>query len=150
MFIDSNKTNLKGVLLHDGNEIPSITVAYASYLKEYYEVMKMLFLKINYGAHCWSICSDFKMIAILLGLQTGYTKYCCFLCYWDSHARETHYTIKIWYERGSFEPEQRNVAETAEDPLVDTVDTKNVILPSLHMKLGIVKNFVKAIVRNGS
>ena len=81
---------------------------------------------------------------ILLRLQTGYMKYYCFLCYWDSRARDKHYTIKVWYERDSFEPGQRNAAE---DPVLDT---KNLILPPLHIKLGIVRNFVKAIVRNGN
>ena len=33
------------------------------------------------------LCGDFKVIGILLGLQSGYTKYCCFLCTWDSRAR---------------------------------------------------------------
>ena len=56
------------------------------------EDMKMLLLKINYHAHCWSIYSDFKVIAILLELQTGFTKYCCF-CYWDSRTRDKHYYV---------------------------------------------------------
>ena len=77
-------------------------------------------------------------------MQTGYTKYCCFLCYWDSRARDKHYTVKVWSERDSFEPGQRNVTE---DPLVDT---ENVILPALHIELGRVKYFVKAILRNGN
>ena len=77
------------------------------------------------------------MIAILLGLQTGYTKYCCFLCYWESRARDKYYTVKVWSECDSFEPGQRNVAE---DPLV--LDTKNVILPPLYIKLWIIKNLV--------
>ena len=55
LCIDSNKSSLKGVLLHNGNKFPSIPVAYASHLKECYEVMKMLLLKINYHAHFWSI-----------------------------------------------------------------------------------------------
>ena len=59
LLTDSNKTSLKGVLLHNGNEFPSIPVGYASHLKKCYEVMKMLLLKINYHAHRWSICSDF-------------------------------------------------------------------------------------------
>ena len=119
-----------------------IPVAYTPHLKECYEVMKMLLLKINYHVHCWSTCSYFKVIAILLGLQTGCMKYCCFLCYWDSRARDEHYTVKVWSERNSFVPWQRNVAE---DPLADN---KNVILPPLHIKLRIVKNIVKGIVRN--
>ena len=48
--------------------------------------------------------------------------------------------VKVWSERDSFEPGQRNVTE---DPVADT---KNVILPPLHIKLGIFKDFVKAIV----
>ena len=74
LFIDSNKTSLKGILLHNGNEFPSIHVAYASHLEECYEVMKMLLPKINYHTHCLSISSHIKVIASLLGLQTGYTK----------------------------------------------------------------------------
>ena len=70
--------------------------------------------------------------------------YFCFLCYWDSRARDKHYTVKVWSERDSFKPWQRNVAE---DPQVDTED---VILTPLHLKLGIVKNLVEAIVRNGN
>ena len=34
LFIDSNKTSLKEVLLHNSNEFPSIPVAYASHSKE--------------------------------------------------------------------------------------------------------------------
>ena len=72
------------------------------------------------------------------------TLYCCFLCYWDSRARNKHYTVKVWSKHDSIEPEQRNVAE---DPLVNT---KNDILPPLHIKLGIVMSFAKAIVRNAN
>ena len=100
LFIDPNKTSLKGVILHNGNEFPSIAVAYAWHLKKCYEVMKMLLLKVNYHAHCWSICWDFRVIVILLGLQTWYTKYCCFLCYWDSRARDWVW-VRVWSERDS-------------------------------------------------
>ena len=31
-----------------------------------------------------------------MGLQAGYTKYCCFLCEWDSRARNEHYLKKEW------------------------------------------------------
>ena len=39
----------------------------------------------------WQICGDLKVIAILMGLQAGFTKYCCFLCLWDSRATEHHF-----------------------------------------------------------
>ena len=41
LFIDSNKTSPTGVLLHNANEFSSILVAYASRLKECYEIMKI-------------------------------------------------------------------------------------------------------------
>ena len=106
--------------------------------------MKMLLLKISYDAHCWSIFLDHKVIIILFGMHTGYTKYCCFLCCWGSRAWDKHYTVKVCSERDFFEIGQRNVAE---DPLVDN---KNVILPPLRIKLGTVKNFLEAIMRNGN
>ena len=112
LFIDSNKASLKGVSLHNGNEFSSIPVAYASHLKECYEVIKMLVLKINYHSQCWSICSDFKVIAILLGMQTGYTKYCCFLYYWDCCNRDKHYTVKIWSECDRLNQDKETLLKT--------------------------------------
>ena len=34
LFIDSLKTSLKAVLLHDGNQFPSVPLAYATNMKE--------------------------------------------------------------------------------------------------------------------
>jgi len=28
----------------------------------------------------WQICGDLKVIALLLGLQQGFTKYCFYIC----------------------------------------------------------------------
>lgn len=80
LFIDSSKTSLKVVLLHNGYTYPSIPVGYAVSLKETYENIKHLLEKIKYERYSWKICADFKVIAIILGMQQGYTKYCCFLC----------------------------------------------------------------------
>jgi hypothetical protein len=65
-------------------------------MKETYENMKNLLDKINYNKHCWNVCSDLKIVAILLGMQLGYTKYCCFICEWDSRAKDKHYSVKHW------------------------------------------------------
>ncbi|GBM64754.1 hypothetical protein AVEN_263281-1 [Araneus ventricosus] len=43
---------------------------------------------IEYSKHSWHICADLKVIAVLVGLQAGYTKFCCFLCQWDSRDRK--------------------------------------------------------------
>ena len=82
---------------------------------------------------------DLKVVALLLGLQGGYTKYSCFLCEWDSRARESHYVKKVWPQRKSCEPGIRNVHYP---PLVDP---QKILLPPLHIKLGLMKNFVKAL-----
>ena len=80
LFIDLSKLSLKAVLLHNENMLPSIPVGYAAHTKETYKNMKNLLQCINYEQYCWKLCDDFKVIAIPLGLQPGYTKYCCFLC----------------------------------------------------------------------
>ena len=101
LFIDSSKLSLKAVLLHNKNILPSIPVGYAAHMKETYENMKNLLQSINYEQYCWQLCGDFKVIAILLGLQHGYIKYCCFLCEWDSFAGHEHYLKKEWPKRST-------------------------------------------------
>jgi hypothetical protein len=80
LFIDSSKVSLKAVLLHNGNKYPSVPSAHAVYMKESHENIKLLLGKIHYGKYKCNICGDLKVIALLLGLQLGYTKYCCSLC----------------------------------------------------------------------
>lgn len=144
LFIDSSKMSLKAVLLHIGNELPSVPLAHATNMKETYESMKLLLDKIKYDEHKWKLCGDLKVIALLLGLQLGYTKYCCFLCEWDSRDRKNHYIQKDWTERQQLIPGQKNVSN---QPLVDP---KDVFLPPLHIKLGLMKNFVKAMDKDGT
>jgi hypothetical protein len=143
LFVDSSKHSLKAVLLHNGNKHPSIPIAYAVHMKETYENMKNILDKINYNKHCWNVCSDLKIIAILLGVQLGYTKYCCFICEWDSRDKDKHYSAKHWKKHQKLTPGERNVVH---DPLVDAAE---VFLLPLHIKLGSVKNFVKAMKKDG-
>jgi hypothetical protein len=95
LFIDSSSKSLKAVLLHNGNELPSIPVAHSVHLKEKYENVKLLLHKINYDQYQWDVCGDFKM----LGLQGGHTKHPCFLCLWDSRASKEHYVKQQWPKR---------------------------------------------------
>ena len=76
MFIDSSKTGLKAVLLHNGNVLPSIPVGHAVHMKETYGNMKQLLRCIKYQQHQWQLCGDLKVVALLLGLQCRFTKYC--------------------------------------------------------------------------
>lgn len=144
LFIDSSKLSLKAVLLHQGNEKPSVPVAHAVDMKETYESMSKFLEVINYKQHGWKICADLKVVAMLTGLQQGYTKYCCFLCKWDSRSRSEHYARQDWPKRLNTTVGQDNVQFK---PLVDK---DKIILPPLHIKLGLFKNLVKALQRNGN
>lgn len=108
-------------------------------MSESYDNMKILLNAIKYNDHNWLICGDLKIVAILLGLQGGYTKYPCFLCLWDSCADALHFHQKEWPLRTEFLPGTSNVKA------VPLVNPQNVLLPPLHIKLGLMKNFVKAL-----
>ena len=82
------------------------------------------------------------MMKFLLGKQGDHSKYLCFLCYWDSRANEEHWLRKEWPPRNTMKPEQKNIVN---DPLIDR---KNIILPPLHIKLGQMKQLVKALDRS--
>lgn len=139
LFIDSSKESLKAVLLHNGNTKPSIPIGHAVNCKETYDTMAKVIELIKYECHNWYICGDLKVIGMLLGLQGGYTKYCCFLCLWDSRAKQDHYKRKIWPVRNEYVPGKMNVKNTC------LVDPQKIILPPLHIKLGLMKNFIKAL-----
>jgi len=90
-FTDLSNLSLKAVLLHDGNTLPSIPVGHSVHNEESYENMKILTEASNYDKFKCQTFGDLKMIALLLGLQQGLTKYCCFICEWDSRALSGHY-----------------------------------------------------------
>lgn len=94
LFIDGSKESLKAVLLHNGNEKPAIPVAHSVSMKESRDSMKLFLDAINYEEYKWEICADLKVIAILLGMQAGYTKFMCPFCLWDSRADSLHYCTK--------------------------------------------------------
>lgn len=144
LFIDSSNRSLKAVLLHNGNKFSSIPVGHSVAMKESYRTMERVLSLLNYEEHKWLICGDLKVVGLILGLQSGYTKYPCFMCLWDSRADSQHYVKQEWPSRQGLEPGSHNVLSR---PLVDP---SKVLLPPLHIKLGLMKNFVKALDRDGS
>jgi hypothetical protein len=56
--------------------------------------MDLVLKAVTYSKYGWEICGDLKAIGLLLGMQSGYTKFCCFLCEWDSQLKDKHYKIK--------------------------------------------------------
>lgn len=127
------------MLLHNSKKDLSIPVAHDVGLKETYENMQLILKAVNYNAQLWRICGDLKVIGLLLGLQDGFTKYCYFLYLWDSRETSKHYLVKDWPIRDTFTPEQNNIK------YVPLVNPQKVILPPLHIKLGLMKIFVKAL-----
>ena len=108
LFIDSSKSSIKAVLLHNGNLLPSIPIAYSENLRESHETMVILLEHIKYDTYNWCICGDLKVIGLLLGMQPGYTKYCCFICEWNSRARKSHYIQKDWPLRDELIPAKKS------------------------------------------
>ncbi|GBN13446.1 hypothetical protein AVEN_116186-1 [Araneus ventricosus] len=113
-------------------------------MNETYETLKHMLFSIEYSKHSWHICADLKVIAVLVGLQAGYTKFCCFPCQWDSRDSKKHYIKKVWPKRQLFIPGVKNEEN---EPLVAS---EKILLHPLHIKLGLMKNFVKAMDCGGS
>ncbi|KAK5649680.1 hypothetical protein RI129_000709 [Pyrocoelia pectoralis] len=143
LFIDSSRRSLKCVLLHNGNKYGSIPIGHSTSMKEEYESISLVLKKIKYEEHQWVICVDLKMVNFLLGQQSGYTKYPCFLCLWDSRAKDQHWVNRNWPLRNVMTQGKQNVIN---EPLVAR---DKIIFPPLHIKLGLMKQFVKALNRDG-
>ena len=69
-----------------------------------------------------------KGIALLLGLQQGFKKYCCFICELNSRAQSLHYSRKDWPSRKSLEPGIMNLEN---QPLVEP---SKILLLSMNFK----------------
>ncbi|KAI6651178.1 hypothetical protein LOD99_5529 [Oopsacas minuta] len=121
------------ILLHQGTKDIQLNLKMSTInVKEIIEI-------INYSAHDWVICVDLKMVNFLLGQQAGFTKYPCFLCYWDSRDRNRHWIREKWPPRECLKVGDKNVIN---NPLVHT---HKIILPPLHIKLGLMKQFIEAL-----
>ena len=143
LFIDSSKRSLKAVLLHIGNKYTSLPVGHSVNLKDCYENLELILNKLSYSDHKWTLCGDLKVISKLLGQQSGYTKFPCFLCKWDSRDRKQQYIKKVWPLRKTLEVVVKNVERKS------LVDPKKMLLPPLCIKLGLMKQFVRHCQKKG-
>ncbi|GFU57686.1 uncharacterized protein TNCV_3638411 [Trichonephila clavipes] len=88
-------------------------------------------------------CTSSQCILGILGQQSGYTKFPCFLCEWDSLDRKQHYVKQTWPIRKALIPGVKNVERQS------LVDPKKILFPPFHIKLGLMKQFVKALDKEG-
>lgn len=144
IFIDSSKKSLKAALLYYDNTKNPIPIAYGMNIKESYDSIKLILDSVKYEDHKWRICCDLKVVSLLSGMQTGYVKYGCFLCTWDSRWKGDQYSKKQWKLRAEGTLGEHNIVHKA------LVPTEKILLPPLHIKLGVVKNFVKCLDTNGT
>lgn len=144
LFVDSSKRSIKAVLLHNGNILPSIPLAYSTQLTETYENIQLVLERLQYQKYKWLFVADLKVLAMVMGLRSGYVKYCCPLCSWDSRYKGNHYTNYGWLRREHHEIGQLSVEN---EPLIPK---DRVLMPPLHIKLGLFKNFVKALEKDSA
>ena len=144
LFIDSSKRSLKFVLLHNDNRLAYVPLAHSTTLKEKYEAVKYVLEKICYDQHEWNICVDLKMVNLLLVQQSGFPTYPCFMCMWDSRDRAQHYTNKDWALWEELVPcRARTIINN------HLVNRDRILIPPLHIKLGFLKQFTKALGNDG-
>lgn len=140
LFIGSSTPSLRGSLLHNDNSESSVSVCYALHMKETYEnkkcrvkMHKIWWTKV---AALWCL----KGCCSCDGLQSTYTKYCCYLYEWDSSAREIGQLTSHW-SLGFIIYLVFNSHFS--------LDQVKILLPLLHIQLGIMDNVLNAMEKIG-
>ena len=65
------------------------------HLEENYANVKTLLSALKCDQFNWQAIGDLRMVAFLLGLQDGFTKFPCYLCHRDSRDTIAHYHRRI-------------------------------------------------------
>lgn len=77
-------------------------------------------------------------------MKKGFPTYQCFLCLWEGRKKHQHYTDHVWPPRVLYDP----VAKQSID-FMPLIEKSKIILPPLHIKLGIIRSFIIALNRDG-
>ena len=78
------------------------------------------------------------MMDFLIRFQVGFTKFPCYLYLWDSRNTSLHYKQKKWSPRCSNYILGHSVKQKS------LMEPKKVLVLPLHIKLGLIKQFVKS------
>lgn len=78
------------------------------------------------------------MVAFLMSLQAGFTKFPSYLCLWDSRDIATHYH--------SWDSQQADRVQSREEQrqMRATTEPRKILFPPLYLKFGLMKQFVIA------
>ena len=109
------------------------------HLKEDYTSANMLLGALKFDNYQWEIIGDFKMVLFLMVLQSGFTKFICFLCLWDSRDTTADYHRKDWPQSTEFSVGKSRVKW---EPLIET---QKMLIPPLYIKLALIKQFFSAL-----
>ena len=112
------------------------------HLEENQTNVKTLLIALKCDQFNWQVIRDFRMVAFLVGLQGGFTKFPCYLCHFDSRDTTAHYHRRMWPKRTEYSVEYSNIKW---DPIIDPI---KILLHPLHINLGLIKQFVKALDKN--
>ena len=84
------------------------------------------------------------MMAFSMEMQGGFTKYPCYFCLWESRDTKAHYQKQVWPEHEELVVGEKNVKN------IPLINQKKILLSPLHIKLGLIKQFVKALDKDGA
>ena len=115
------------------------TFLFPWHLKEDYNSVKTLLNALKYDEYGWEVIGDFIMVAFMMGLQGGWTKFPCYLCLWDSRDTKAHYHRLDWPQQTEFLVGRSNVKWER------LVDSRKGLIPPLHIKLGLMNQFVTTL-----
>ena len=144
LFVDTLKANLKCVLLHNGNRYPSIPIGHFLHLKETYENMNMLLMKIKYNELKWMVCGDLKVPSMLLGQQGSIPNTLAFCVYGIVELKmNTAFVSNAQKEMSLFTVGEKNILNES------LMSPDKALLPPLHITLGLMKQYVKSSYKGG-
>lgn len=132
---------MKAILLLNDKKNLSVPLAHAENMKENNINMKLLLEIIEYSQSSWNLYSNVQSIArISISISICIiSNFVVFLCERDSRARDKQYVVKNWPRWTSLIPGVKNVSEE------QLVQSEKFFPPPLHIRLGIVKHFVKTM-----
>lgn len=106
--------------------------------------LELLSESAKFRQYTWNLCGDFMIIGLLVVRQADFMKYYCFLCLWDSRTCVQALQAEGIESRSTFVPDVNSVKE---NPLIDM---NKVLLPPFQVQHNIMKNFAKALDKNGA